>query len=224
MVSAVLDRELFQQLQINVKGMWEQLLWLDSANWGGIRYRHPDEVVTQEQPLASTLTSDIVMGANVAALVGEAYRPDRDSERLETLRETEEDEDEWNDDDDDSGERMGPMSSNRRGEYDFLDEINEQVAAEDSDEEEVQVTQDEGGRLMESQQSLVEGNWDLVTLLPPAAGVYLRHTVGKNSIVIKGFMTLCIVRSIFIGVSRTMAPRHGECPRDLERRTGEALS
>lgn len=188
------DRELFQHLQINIKGMWEQLLWLDSANWGGIRYRDPDE----EQDVSGTQDG----AQDLADLTGEVGL--RGDSRLATLREDDElrDSDEEDTEEDDESVERGTFGNDSRrkdggGEYDFLDDINEEVARDTQDDETGRAKRgrakdpDEDGGVgvdeeMMGPVSIVEGSWDLVTLLPPAAGLYLRSVIGESCPLIIG--------------------------------------
>jgi hypothetical protein len=232
----VADRELFQHLQINIKGMWEQLLWLDSANWGGIRYRDPEEEAA----------------AGAADQTGEEeYGGAGRGGGLDTLREDDElrDSDDDGDSDDavEEGMERGVFGSGLEGvgsgEYDFLDDINEEVAlATQQEEEEWAGAGRRGRRRTESATgyvdgdgdadleghelpdgapravSVVEGSWDLVTLLPPAAGLYLRSAIGEKYAESRN--NLCphyscdAVRSIHAGVSRAVVVGSGELPRD----------
>jgi hypothetical protein len=145
--------------------MWSQLIWLDPANWSGTPLGSPvDEV---DSPSAAAAAGGGGVG-NVETL--SSHSSDREDEDDE-----EEDEE---------------MDSAERDEYGFLDEINEEVdndinhtaamahTAEADEDSHLLEGLEDGSSSGNSNGNKVEGSWDLISYLPAAASVYLRHTIG----------------------------------------------
>jgi hypothetical protein len=181
-VDAVLERELFQCLQvilycvddsplmiviqINVKCMYEQLLWVDSANWGGIKILNPEEVSPK---------------------LGHASPPDPAGQT------------EW-----DHASRVGD------DDFDDSESIPAEAEEESSDSfgnaESASADGDGDGEEQErnSNRGLVEGSWDMISSLPAAAAIYLRSAIGSTTIAIRFSYSLRnkhFLRSISIGLS-----------------------
>jgi hypothetical protein len=133
--------------------MWSQLIWLDPANWSGTPLASPDAPVpaqTRSEPHpANTI---------------DAFSSHSSDE----------------DDDNDKGSGHGHVEPTGDNEYDFLDEINEEsdtdaAFAQDAWQEH---GDEEGTDGVEDDVNRIQGSWDIISYLPAAASVYLRHTIG----------------------------------------------
>lgn len=133
--------------------MWSQLIWLDPANWSGTALGSPDT------PLGNEIESPSAI-VNIETLSSHSSDGEEDEEEMQ-------------------------MDSAQRNEYDFLDDINEEI--ENDINYTAPVTTDGNEESPDGETHLedldesgnkVEGSWDLISYLPAAASVYLRHTIG----------------------------------------------
>lgn len=89
------------------------------------------------------------------------------------------------------------VPSSERNEYDFLDDINNEIEEENNISNGPVVDLQDSNNDIEDTNSGIEGSWDIASHLPAAASIYFRHTLGTSSL-IKDFNFF--PRSIFSGV------------------------
>lgn len=166
-MGAIMDRDLFRCLQVNVKKVWEQLLWLDSANWSGISIRN--EEVGDADSAVLHRTDDIIDSVEENSLM-----PIDNTESAEY-------------DSDNSNDQLI-----RKNEYDFLDEINNSTAVHNDDEfsvsEMAEGQEDTAGPFPTEKYlktSCIEGSWDIMSYLPSGAATFLRHAIDQFLLVFR---------------------------------------
>jgi hypothetical protein len=140
--------------------MWSQLIWLDPANWSGTPLLSPDSVPPRADPSQATSAVEVLS----------SHSSDEEEEE-----------------DDEDGHGGGRFAQESNNEYDFLDEINEEEQESDTyganaTEEGVWHEMDgsHGNDEDEEDENRIQGSWDLISYLPAAASVYLRHTIGQS--------------------------------------------
>lgn len=69
-VSSVTSRELFKYIQLDIVRFWDQLLWMDGANFAGVVCHHPEEIEAPETQV------EIEMQWNIATFLPPAMQDD----------------------------------------------------------------------------------------------------------------------------------------------------
>lgn len=168
---------------MNIKQMWKQFIWLDSANWSGITLVDP-ELLSEEK----NLNSDEIMN-DLDKTTKSKSKNSSNNNGYED--EDSGDENNYNyhsDDNGDEGDGNNYKRNNKNrkfkgsDEYDFLDEINTEVENDiipETNSENDQIVNDSN-----ENKTGIDGSWDIITYLPVAAGTYLKHTIGKISLFI----------------------------------------
>ena len=182
-ILATLQRqEVFRYLQLNTRRVWEQLLWLERENWGGVEYKAP------------ALPPSVAGGG--AAVAGIRSEEEGDSEGIEIEADIPQ-EGAVDADDEGAGDgvRQGREDSGHQYTALQLEKLARDPLAflnDDFDEEEE--LEGEAGRVGEGDGvavgeeaagevspagSGVYGEWNLVTYLPAAAAEYFHFFVGE---------------------------------------------
>ena len=69
-VSSVTSRELFRYIQLDIVRFWDQLVWMDSANFAGVICHHPERIDTVEEEV------EIEMHWNIGTFLPEGVQED----------------------------------------------------------------------------------------------------------------------------------------------------
>ena len=174
---------------MNIKQMWKQFIWLDSANWTGITLVDP-EILSQDilKNSDDDNDNDNIGDINNSRLSKtdnkkiNDHKKNNNRDKNDGENEIEEDDDDNNNnnvDDEYIGDTDKDYKFKQSDDYDFLDEINTEVEHNFSENiiEEDQTIFDQSSET----KARIDGSWDIISYLPSAAGTYLRHTIGNNS-------------------------------------------
>lgn len=168
---------------MNIKKMWKQLIWLDSANWSGITLVDP-ELLPEDINLSSNEEDNLL---DLDKITESSLKlKSKSNLKKNNQKEQEEQEEEYSDDgDEDNNSNENYNNNNNYNEYDFLDEINTDIENNTFHENNIENDNNNNNNGNEENlleiQSKIDGSWDIISYLPAAAGTYLRHTIGNIS-------------------------------------------
>lgn len=74
LMSALTSRDLFKHIDLDIVHHWDYLIWMDSANFGGVICQDPDAEETQQGDVSSKSTFQVDMNWNIATFLPETAR------------------------------------------------------------------------------------------------------------------------------------------------------
>lgn len=176
-VSTVKAIDVFKYLHLNTKRVWEQLLWLERENWGGIEL-HANDVPLADSLAASTEPDPFIESAEPAA--GEDLADEEEGGRRTSASRFNDEEDSER-----ASDRYTKAQKKKleKDAYAFLSDDFDEAAEEDSDGGDNELEAHGHGVAETTDTPAVSesiyGEWNLAVYLPAAAAEYFLFFVNE---------------------------------------------